>query len=65
MNPLWMILASSAGVVVMGALFLLQQSLRRRRVARRRALREARRYAPAPAPGAEREELTHRGVVER
>ncbi|MFT3971051.1 MAG: hypothetical protein QM695_12440 [Micropruina sp.] len=41
MNPLWMILASFAGLVVLSGTFALQAAARRRRAARRRAAREA------------------------
>lgn len=41
MNPLWLILASFAGVVLLSATFAMQAAARQRRAARRRAAREA------------------------
>lgn len=40
MNPVWMILSSLAGVGALSGVFFAQASMRRRRVARRRMLRE-------------------------
>lgn len=62
MNPVWMILASLLGVSILGAGFRLQQTLRRRRAARRRVLRESGRLAPVAqlAPDA----LAKRGAAD-
>ena len=69
MNPWLMILASLGSVVVMGGVFVLQQTLRRCRAARRRAMQSARRHQPVEAlevaPTHPAEELTRRSVAER
>lgn len=64
MNPLWMILSSLAGVAALGGVFFAQASLRRRRVARRRLLRESGRLPSMQEVAGEPQVLTREGLLD-
>lgn len=63
MNPLWMILASLAGVAALGGIFAAQAALRGRRAARRRLLRESGRLGPIEVVPSEGRVLTRESLL--